>query len=372
MSPKIWRVLGLMSGSSLDGLDIAFCELHWQDAALAHWSIRHAETMPFTEEWQQVLRELPSANGHQLIATHARFGHYVGQLVNQFLQQYPEDPDFIASHGHTIFHFPDERTTLQIGDGAAIAATTGYPVINDFRAMDIALGGQGAPVAPIADRYLLPGYDFYLNLGGIANITAHTAQRYIAFDIGGANQVLNVLAQQLNLPYDAGGAIAASGQLNENLLTQANALPYHQLLYPKSLGNDWVQEQLIPVFIHFAASTADKLHTACIYTAVQIAAAIKLIIKQENLQQNHYKLLATGGGAHNQFLMQCIRQACAEVAPLEIVVPKPEIISFKEAALIALMGVLRLENMPNCIASVTGASRDAIGGAIHQGWRKVL
>lgn len=369
---KTYRVLGLMSGSSLDGLDIAFCEFEWDKGILPSWRIQHAETMPFSEEWQAKLKALPQAAGKDLMLAHAHFGHYVGELVNQFLQQYPQEPDFIASHGHTIFHFPNEKMTLQIGDGAAIAAVTGYPVVSDFRAMDVALGGQGAPVAPIADRYLLNGFDFYLNLGGIANITCHVENKYIAFDIGGANQVLNALAQKLDLPYDIGGVIAASGTLNVELLARANALPYHQQPYPKSLGNDWVQEQLVPIFLDFDAKISDKLHTACLHVAFQVAKDIGQIIDREHFKKEKYKLLATGGGALNQFLMDCIREACSKVADIEIVVPEPEIIGFKEAALMALMGVLRAENVSNCIASVTGASHDAIGGAIHQGWRKQI
>ncbi|MBK7872107.1 MAG: anhydro-N-acetylmuramic acid kinase [Saprospiraceae bacterium] len=367
---KTYRVLGLMSGSSLDGLDIAFCEFNFDNQQLISWRIHHAETMPFTEEWQKRLKMLPQTSGKEIALAHPQFGHFMAELINQFLQQYPQEPDFIASHGHTIFHFPNEKMTLQIGDGAAIAAITGYPVISDLRSMDVALGGQGAPVAPIADRYLLNGYDFYLNLGGISNVTCHVDDKYIAFDIGGANQILNALAQKLDLPFDIGGVIAASGTLNVELLTQANALPYYQQPYPKSLGNDWVQEQLIPIFLNFDAKTSDKLHTACLHIAFQVAKSIGQIIEHEHFKKEQYRLLTTGGGALNQFLMDCIRNACSKVADIEIIVPEPELIGFKEAALIALMGALRVENLPNCIASVTGASRDAIGGAIHQGWRK--
>ncbi len=312
---------------------------------------------------------LPQVGGRELLLAHAHYGHYAGELVRDYLERTQIEPDFIASHGHTIFHYPNEQMTLQIGDGAAIAAETGYPVINDFRAMDVALGGQGAPLAPIADRMLLPGYDFYLNLGGISNITGHAGEKFIAFDIGGANQVLNFLAQQVNKPFDENGNLAASGALHAGLLAQANALSYHELPYPKSLGNDWVQEALIPIFQHYNATIADKLHTACLHIAWQIAKQIGAIIEREQLNKEHYRLLATGGGARNTFLMQCIEQACSKIADIEIVIPDPLIISFKEAAFMALMGVLRLENLPNCMASVTGASRDASGGAIHQGWR---
>lgn len=360
------KALGLMSGSSLDGLDIAFCEFQFTDSQTEHWRILHAATLPYTEAWQQRLRQLPHASGHELLLAHAHYGHYVGELVNQFLAEHLVQPDFIASHGHTIFHFPKEKMTLQIGDGAAIAATTGYPVVCDFRSMDVALGGQGAPIAPIADRMLFPGFDFFLNLGGIANITANVNGKYVAFDITGANQVLNRLVQPLGLEYDANGKLAASGTLNETLLQQANALPYHHEPYPKSLGNDWVQEQLIPIYTNFDAPVADKLHTACVQIARQTAKDITQIIQNEYFIKPSYRLLATGGGAFNHFLIQCFEEA-GQALNIEMVVPDATIIGFKEAVMIALCGALRMKHLPNCIASVTGASRDAIGGAIYEG-----
>lgn len=360
-----------MSGSSLDGLDIAFCEIKLENGAIQHWQILVADTMAYNKAWQQRLRALPYASGRDLLLAHAHFGHHIGDLVNDFLQKYHIQPDFIASHGHTIFHFPKEKMTLQIGDGAAIAAVTGYPVVCDFRSMDVALGGQGAPIAPIADRMLFPGFDFFLNLGGIANITANVNEKYIAFDIGGANQVLNQLVQPLDLEYDAGGKIAASGKLNKTLLHQADALPYHQESYPKSLGNDWVQEQLIPIYNNFDAPLEDKLHTACVQIARQTAKNITQVIHNEHFTKLNYRLLATGGGAFNDFLIERLREAC-HALNVEIIVPDTTIIGFKEAAMIALCGVLRMENLPNCIASVTGASRDAIGGAVYVGGHKVM
>jgi anhydro-N-acetylmuramic acid kinase len=359
------KVLGLMSGSSLDGLDIAFCAFEFANNTVTKWQILAAETMAYSAEWQQCLRDLPYANGRDLLLAHAHYGHYVGALANDFFKKYQIQPDFIASHGHTIFHFPKEKMTLQIGDGAAIAAVTGYPVVCDFRAMDVALGGQGAPMAPIADRYLFFQYDFMLNLGGIANITANIHGKYLAFDIGGANQVLNKLVEPLGLEYDDGGRLAASGQLNSTLLQQADALPYHHKSYPKSLGNDWVQEQLIPIYTNFEAPVEDKLHTACVQIARQIAKSISDLVLKENFQKSGYKLLATGGGAFNHFLIQCLQTACNELLGVEIVVPEERIVGFKEAAMIALAGALRWNGQPNFLASVTGASRDAIGGAVY-------
>ena len=176
---KTYQVIGLMSGSSLDGLDIAFCELKITDSnSNIDWTLIKAETIPYPEKWQNRLINLPKQDGFIFAQTHTYFGHFLGELVNQFISKHQIDPDFIASHGHTIFHHPDKRLTVQIGDGAALAATTGYPVINGFRTQDIAINGEGTPIAPAADRYLLKGFDFYLNIGGIANITCDTCLLY--------------------------------------------------------------------------------------------------------------------------------------------------------------------------------------------------
>lgn len=363
-----YKALGLMSGSSLDGLDLAFCELTFgASGALNNWRLVAADTLPFSAHWKKVLAELPGGSAIQLAEAHAAFGEYTGDLVNSFLEKHQLSPDFVASHGHTIFHYPDRRFTTQIGDGAAIAARTGLVVIDNFRAQDIALGGQGAPLAPLADRVLFSDYDFCLNLGGIANLTLKAdGGRYVAFDIGGANQVLNALVQPLGLAYDDKGQLAASGRLNAALKAKADALPYFSQLYPKSLGNDWVRREHIPVFLEADCPLEDKLHTACIQIAGQIAEHIALTLEQEGVNRSGYRLLATGGGAMNDFLMACIRQSCA-AQNIDVIAPDALIIGFKEAILLALMGALRMMGLPNCIASVTGAARDAVSGAVHWG-----
>ncbi len=364
------HALGLMSGSSLDGLDMALCRFRLDPASslpVLEWQLLATRTAAFDPAWRERLRALPKADGRTLMRAHADFGHYLGRLVQPFLQECQTRPDLIASHGHTIFHYPDQGFTLQIGDGAALAAATGCTVIDNFRALDIALGGQGAPLAPLADRFLFPGYDFYLNLGGIANISCNAGDRFVAFDIGGANQVLNALVEPMGLPYDEDGRIAASGHLDTGLLARADALPYFRQPYPKSLGNDWVQERLLPIYLEASATTADKLHTAGIQLARQTAAAITRILERESPGKQHYRLLATGGGAFNSFLLNAIREEGSKVCSLEIIAPGPEIIGFKEAALMALMGALRYHGLPNCLASATGASQDASGGAIHLG-----
>lgn len=362
------HALGLMSGSSLDGLDIAFCrfEVEGQEGRfnLAAWELLEADTVAFSEAWLTCLKQLPTASGFELARAHAGFGHYLGEMVQVFFREKkiaPAQVDLIASHGHTIFHEPEKGFTVQIGDGAALAAKTGCAVVCDFRSADIALGGQGAPLAPMADKMLFPGYDFYLNLGGIANITCNANGRLIAFDVTGANQVLNALANLSGLPYDRDGALAAKGHLDERLFKKLNALPYFSQPYPKSLSNQWVQENLVKTGLHAPGSLEDRLHTACHHVAFQIAESFQQVIENEHFKKENYRLLATGGGAFNGFLMHCVRERNPGI---NVTVAAAEVVSFKEACLMALLGVMRMEGVPNCLSSVTGAKRDAVGGAV--------
>lgn len=365
MSAKTYKVLGLMSGSSLDGLDIAFCEFNLENENISAWKILQAETLPFSEMWQSRLAHLPIQNALTYAQTHVYFGHYIGQLVNDFLLKYKIQPDFIASHGHTIFHFPDKRITAQIGDGGALAATTGYTVISDFRTQDIAIDGEGTPLAPIADKYLFEGYDFYLNIGGIANISCNVNGKMIAFDIGGANQVFNGLANLANMEYDEDGKLAAAGEIENELLQQINSIDYFSQKYPKSLDNQWVRNNLLKLYLGYSSSVENRLRTACEQLAEQTVLSVLQIIEDEGLAHKKYRMLPTGGGVFNSFLMERMQALFLEKIDLEIVVPQKEIVQFKEAALMALLGVLRMENIPNCLASVTGARRDTVGGAIY-------
>ena len=364
-----YHVLGMMSGSSLDGLDLALCRFDLDRAAanpIADWSILRAATLPFNRQWKDRLQELPGASAGMLAEAHAAFGRYLAELARPFLATCEPLPDLLASHGHTLFHDPTRGYTFQLGDGAALSAKTGIPVASDFRTQDIALGGQGAPLAPLADRLLFPGYDFYLNLGGIANISAPLPDgSIIAFDIGGANQVLNRLVEPLDIPFDKGGRLAAAGELDEALLRKVDSLPYFEAPYPKSLGNAWVRETLLPLYLSATTSLADKLHSACVQLAGQVARAIRQIREREGLWKPAFRMLVTGGGAFNGFLVARIEEACREQMALELVVPDAELVSFKEAALMALMGVLRLEGLPNCLSSATGATKDSVGGALH-------
>ena len=309
---------------------------------------------------------MPFGSAFKLAEVDVEFGSYTGELVNRFIEKnniQKEEIDCIASHGHTIFHEPEHGFTTQIGEGTAIAIKTGCAVINDFRSADIALGGQGAPLAPMADKLLLAGFDFYLNLGGIANLTANVG-RFIAFDICGANQILNALAQEKGLTYDKGGELAAAGKLIPSLFNSQKKLPFFKEAYPKSLSNQWVQKNQVDAFSSFQASAEDRLHTACELISSLIQETVLTIIQTEGVQQKKNRLLITGGGAYNSYLIKRLEYYCEKIN-VEIKKPAPEIIDFKEALLMALMGGMYLEGVSNCMMTVTGAKANALGGAFH-------
>ncbi len=373
---KQYCALGIMSGSSLDGLDLALCRFALQRGQsgpdLIHeWELIEGTTLPFSLQWKERLRTLPKADALGIMQADVDFGHYTGQLVNQFLGQLKVQADFVAFHGHTIFHDPSKMLTVQIGDGASVAAETTLPVINQFRHQDVASQGEGAPIASIADKYLLADYDFCLNLGGISNVTALLPDKTIAFDIGPANQILNALAAQRQLEYDDEGKIAAAGQVDQALLQQLNQADYYQQDYPKTLDNFWGGRHLLSKIEASGLSLEDQMRTAVAHIALQIAISLQKLIAKEKLQKSEYKLLPTGGGVFNTFLM---KELDLLLTGTNIIIEQtdPSFAAFKEAILMALMGVLRVENIPNVMCSVTGAKKDTIGGAIHQGSSKII
>ncbi|MET3883058.1 anhydro-N-acetylmuramic acid kinase [Niastella sp. OAS944] len=363
----IYRAIGIMSGSSLDGLDIAFVEFH-ESAGKWEYEIKAADCYPYSEEWVKRLRGAIQLNALDYQLLHAEYGHYIGEQVNAFIAQHnlQYQVQLIASHGHTTFHAPAQKMTGQLGDGAAIAAETGINVVSDLRAMDVALGGQGAPIVPIGEKLLLGNYNFFLNLGGIANISYNNPNKYIAFDVCPANRVMNMLAHEAGKPYDDGGQIAASGKLNKSLLSMLNDLEYYRMPHPKSLANDFGTDVLYPLVKGSGVTTEDALHTMVEHIATQISAPILNLLKNAPPANGALKLLATGGGAHNRFLIERL-QAALQPAGVEVVVPEKNIIDFKEALIMALIGILRWREEYNVLASVTGASRSSIGGAVWIG-----
>jgi anhydro-N-acetylmuramic acid kinase len=361
----VYRVIGLMSGSSLDGLDIVFAELQEKSGKWSY-EVRAAATYPYENGWVDKLTGAIRLSANNYLLLHTAYGHYCGELVNRFIaeHQVQYQAQLIVSHGHTTFHAPGQRMTGQLGDGAAIAATTGINVVSDLRAMDIALGGHGAPIVPIGERLLLNDYPLFLNLGGIANVSFNGADKHIGFDVCPANRVLNMLVQHEDKLFDEGGAIAATGKVIPSLLDLLNELEYYSMSYPKSLSNDFGTDVVYPLVRNATHNTADALRTYTEHIAVQISKSIALLHSAYPAATG--KCCFTGGGAHNHFLTARIRERVSETG-VEAVVPGHPLVDFKEALIMALIGVLRWREENNVIASVTGASRDSIGGAVWIG-----
>jgi anhydro-N-acetylmuramic acid kinase len=357
-----YRILGLMSGTSLDGLDMACCDFRWIGGRW-EYQVGAAETRGYTPAWKERLANLEKGTALEFVTADVEYGHLLGELSREFLERHHLQPDFIASHGHTIFHQPSKRFTSQIGSGAAIAAETRIPVVCDFRSADVALGGQGAPLVPVGDELLFPAYRYCLNLGGFANVSFRQSGRQIAFDICPANIMLNALAAKTGMEYDHNGILASRGMVITPLLDQLNALPYYRTPPPKSLGKEWTLDHVWPLLHQSGAEMADLLATWCEHMAIQISQACSGADAQEESDPAPAgKILVTGGGALNLFLMERLK---ARMEP-RIVIPDPAVINYKEALIFAFLGLLRWRGEPNCLSSVTGAAFSHSGGAIYQ------
>ncbi|HVT84201.1 MAG TPA: anhydro-N-acetylmuramic acid kinase [Chitinophagaceae bacterium] len=359
----VYRVIGLMSGSSLDGLDIAFTEFH-ENAGKWSYEIIKADCYSYSADWIQRLQNATTLSALDYLLLHVKYGHYVGKQVNRFIDEngLHYQVALIASHGHTTFHLPAKKMTAQLGDGAAIAAETKLPVVTDLRALDVALGGEGAPIVPIGEKLLMSDYDYFLNLGGIANISVN-AEKYIAFDICAANRVLNMLANQTGKEFDEGGNLAASGKNDTDVLAKLNALDYYKQRYPKSLANDFGTDTVFPMLQQAGLSVPDALRTYTEHIVLQIKNSLQSF---EKSKPGNRKLLVTGGGALNTFLIDRLKQEL-QVLNIEVVVPEKTLVNYKEAMIMAFIGVLRWRQEYNIVSSVTGATRDSIGGALWTG-----
>ncbi len=366
----VYRAIGLMSGSSLDGLDIAFVEFQEQGGKWSY-EILQADCYAYTNEWVAKLSDAINLSAREYQLLHAEYGHYTGEQINKFIEEHQlhYKVAVIASHGHTTFHIPDKKMTAQLGDGAAIAAVTQLPVVTDLRAMDVAFGGQGAPIVPIGEKLLLGDYNFFLNLGGIANISHNNPDNYIAFDICAANRVLNMLVNEIGKEYDDGGQIAASGTVNDELLDKLNALDYYKQPYPKSLANDFGTDIVYPIIKNCDIEIKDALRTYVEHIVLQLTNTIRNFqtLKLPNTPLGDGgRLLATGGGGFNTFLIQRLSDSLKELN-IEVIVPDKKLVNFKEALVMAFIGVLRWRQEYNVLSSVTGAARDSIGGALWTG-----
>ncbi len=346
-SSKKLCIIGLMSGTSLDGLDIVYAEF-WQTEKW-EFSIEKSKTISYCSKWKKELKELHLKDKDYIFKIDKDYGAFLGELTLEFIQENNITADAICSHGHTIFHQPENKFTLQIGDGEKIAQVCKTMVINDFRSLDVELGGQGAPLVPVGDQLLFSEFNNCLNLGGFSNISFQKENVRIAYDICPVNIVLNKLSQELNFEFDESGKIAAKGIINKSLLSDLNALAYYQKSAPKSLGIEWVNKHFWPIVDKHSDSIENNLRTCVEHMAQKIG---------ENLSDG--VCLSTGGGTFNSFLMQRIENYSKAI----IHTPSNELVNYKEALIFGFLGVLKLADQTNCLSSVTGAIRDCSSGTI--------
>ena len=345
------RIIGLMSGTSLDGLDMCYVEFNYNEGRWSY-NILKAEDEEYPFEIKDKLANAQTMTALEYALFNSDYGLYLGRRVKSFIDKYSLKPDYIASHGHTIFHQPAKRFTAQIGSGAGIAAESGVNTICDFRTTDVALYGQGAPLVPVGDRNLFAEFDYCLNMGGFSNISFNSLEERIAYDISPVNYVLNHYTRKVGLEYDKDGEIARNGKVNPDLLSKLNDLGFYKIKGPKSLGREWVEEVVIPLIDSYEIGLEDRLATYCEHIAV--------------VTSNHIKsgrVLLTGGGAFNKFLVE---RMGVNAPQCEYFVPDSMTVNFKEALIFAFLGALYSHDMPNCLKSVTGAKYDNIGGALYK------
>lgn len=361
---KTYDVIGVMSGTSMDGLDIAYCKITVQNEKY-EYELRLAQTIPYSKAWHERLNRVFEQDALTLAQVHTFYGQYVGILLRDFMQKndLQRRIDFIAFHGQTIYHQPNKNYTLQIGNGAAVAAETGKPVVTDFRSTDVALGGQGAPLVPIGDYHLFPNYPICLNLGGIANLTVKDEPQSIyGFDICGCNLLMNALADEKGLAFDRDGKLAAKGKVIPKLLDKLNGWVFLDQTIPKTLGVEMLLEGPLGWIKESDKKTEDKMATVAEHIGIQIGRAIKQCIEVYDPRlEEETQVLVTGGGVHNKHLVKRLEKH----SPVPLHIPSANLINFKEAIIFAFLGVRRWEGKINILASVTGASRDSIGGAVY-------
>jgi anhydro-N-acetylmuramic acid kinase len=345
-------VLGIMSGTSLDGLDLAICKFHnytnkW------NYELLKSKTVAYTDEFRKKLEKAPSLTGAGIIRLDNDFGIFIARQSEEFIAETRLPVELICSHGHTVFHQPENGLTFQVGNGGCIAARTGITTVSDFRRTDVALGGQGAPLVPAGDELLFSEYDYCLNLGGFANISFRSVNKRIAYDICPVNIILNLLSRRTGKLFDKDGLEGMSGRKDVNLLTKLNELAFYKIQPPKSLSREWMDREFLPVLGGSDLPATTKIRTVYEHIANQVA----------SVPGKNKTVLITGGGIHNKFLRDLILQYCKA----NCVIPHDDIIDFKEAIIFAFLGLLRTRNEINCFASVTGASRDSCCGVVNIG-----
>ena len=344
-------VIGVMSGTSLDGVDIVYVKFTKDET----WSfeIISSKTYKYEKSVAELLIDLSKKSIDLIKEIDIEYSYELAKIINQFISQFSiKKIDFISSHGHTAIHNPSNAITYQIGNLPILSKIINQDVICDFRVQDVELGGQGAPLVPVGEKYLFKEYDSFINLGGFANISKHSGDNLIAYDICPVNILLNYFSRKIGKEYDNKGLIASSGKFIFSLYQELTNLEYYKLDPPKSLGIEWINDKVIPIINKYADSPVeDILNTLSNHIANQIS----------NNLYGVKKVLVTGGGAYNDYLIEIIESK----TNCKIIIPPNDIIEFKEALIFAFLGVLRNQNINNCYSSVTGASKDHSSGKIY-------
>ena len=358
MSKQSYTVVGVMSGTSLDGIDLARLIFSIENGN-CRFEILECETVAYPIAWLNKLKVAVDFSSKELTTLNLAYTEYLGFVIKKFIEKHCiVGLDAVCSHGHTILHQPQNGFTFQIGNLPEIADIVGETVVCDFRVQDVAFGGQGAPLVPIGDRLLFFGYDFCLNLGGFSNVSFELKDKRIAFDISPVNTVLNYYANRLGMDYDDKGQLARTGLVTSSLLEALNDLGYYQKPFPKSLGFEFVKEIVLPLMESYSISEADKMHTFIEHVAVQIG----LALEDFTATATGYKLLITGGGAYNDYLLERMQ---VYLPKMELIVPNQKVLEYKEALIFGLLGVLKLRDEVNTLCSVTGATHDHSSGVIY-------
>ena len=352
MKKSEYNVIGVMSGTSLDGIDLVAVKFQFKNSW--DFKITHSETVSYSEEWYNTLKKLVTFSVEDLKKIDADYTKYLAGIIKNFITKNTlENIDAVCSHGHTALHQPEKKLTYQIGNLPNLASFLGVKVVCDFRVQDVELGGQGAPLVPIGDKLLFLDYDYCINLGGFANISTDIEDSRIAYDICPVNIVLNHYVCKLGFNYDDEGKIATTGKINQELLNQLNNLSFYKENYPKSLGLEWVNIHVFPLIDSFELEVKNVLKTFVEHISIQIVSEIN--------KKSNATVLITGGGVYNTYLVNRLKTYTNHT----IVIPNNQIVEYKEALIFALLGVLKLRKQVNCLKSVTGATKDHSSGKIY-------
>ncbi|XP_061165032.1 anhydro-N-acetylmuramic acid kinase-like [Saccostrea echinata] len=358
--------IGCMSGSSMDGLDICCVEFTGdRDTDVWGYRIVKADTLPYDREWTSRLAGARDLNGEALIRLHVEYGHLLGKSIKKYIDENDLDVEFVSSHGHTIFHNPAQNYTFQLGDGETVSRYLDCPFVCNFRNKDVAFGGQGAPFVPCGEKYLFQAYDICINLGGIANIGVHGSKGY---DISPCNYVLNKLASDYDpsLTFDPDGRIASQGQVLKNVLEKLDSLPFYLQPPPKSLGAEWIEENVLPILDTMTYKIPDLMRTFVEHVACKLVEACQSAQLMPNKQPSAKKMtvLLTGGGAFNKTLVKIFRGKL-EKLKMHLNSSDKDTICFKEALVFAFLGLRCIFGEPNVFKEVTGGESDSVSGSIH-------